>query len=562
MSAKKMTNTTERTDGGGLKTAYSDQPLTLFTGPYSCDDSGVSIKISDGNGFRVICKHPILPVRRLRDATTGKFSTEVAFKRGGVWEQKIYPQQVLASSAKIVELSDDMIDITSVNARQMCEFFSTLVQVNYNEIPEGTLISRLGWCENEFSPFLENIVFNGEQACKTIYDAVSNPTGTLEEWVDVMKKVRSERTVMRILLAASFASVILEPCNLSPFFVHIWGTTEVGKTVGLMTAASVWGNPAAGQYIVTFNSTSVAQELVAHFLYNLPMCIDELQIKASQSVKSFDADIYQLTEGHGRLKSDRESKLKPINDWCNCFITSGEQPIIAEHSQGGATNRVIEIEADKPLYSNLVALVGWVQKYYGTAGRAFVDHLKKPGVMDKVRELQESAFSILSKGDTTSKQAAAASAIVAADAIATELFFQDGNEVTIEEIASVLSSKENVDLNVRAYDYVLDLVVRNPAHFTADNYGNYKQEVWGKIDGNIVYIIKSIFDREMQNAGFNGKAFLSWARRTGKLITSTDEKRMTKATRINGNRVWAVCLKIPANDVQDDDEVMQDEIPF
>ena len=32
------------------------------------------------------------------------------------------------------------------------------------------------------------------------------------------------------------------------------------NTVSLMLAASVWGNPAVGEYINTFNSTSVGQE--------------------------------------------------------------------------------------------------------------------------------------------------------------------------------------------------------------------------------------------------------------------------------------------------------------
>ena len=81
------------------------------------------------------------------------------------------------------------------------------------------------------------------------------------------------------MLAASFASPILSLVGSLPFFVHLWGVDSgTGKTVGLMAAASVWGNPALGSYIQTFNATQVGHERTAAFLNHLPMCIDELQL--------------------------------------------------------------------------------------------------------------------------------------------------------------------------------------------------------------------------------------------------------------------------------------------
>ena len=61
--------------------------------------------------------------------------------------------------------------------------------------------------------------------------------------MDAMRKLRAEHGYGRLFLAASFASVVLEPCGLLPFFLHAWGGTETGKTVGLMIAASVWACP-------------------------------------------------------------------------------------------------------------------------------------------------------------------------------------------------------------------------------------------------------------------------------------------------------------------------------
>lgn len=56
-------------------------------------------------------------------------------------------------------------------------------------------------------------------------------------------------------MAASFASVLLEPLGCLSFVFHLWGGSGTGKTVGMMVAASVWGNPAEGALTRTLNST-------------------------------------------------------------------------------------------------------------------------------------------------------------------------------------------------------------------------------------------------------------------------------------------------------------------
>ena len=152
----------------------------------------------------------------------------------------------------------------------------------------------MGWVgQHGFSPYVDDLAFDGENNFKHIFDAVKSD-GFYSEWLNAMKKLRAEKSAGRLFLAASFASVILEPCGLLPFFLHAWGGTEVGKTVGLMIATSVWACPKMGEYITTFNSTLVGQEMTATFLNSLPMCVDELQIQSSAGIKDFDKIIYQI----------------------------------------------------------------------------------------------------------------------------------------------------------------------------------------------------------------------------------------------------------------------------
>jgi uncharacterized protein (DUF927 family) len=451
--------------------------------------------------------------------------------------------------------------VNSENAKQLSTYLLEIENLNYDEIPEQRSVGRLGWVgEHGFSPYVDDLVFDGENNFKHIFNAVK-PHGNREEWLKAMLDMRKEKSSGRLFLAASLASVILQPCGLLPFFLHAWGGTEVGKTVGLMIAASVWASPKMGDYIGTFNSTLVGQEMTATFLNSLPMCIDELQIQSSAGIKDFDRIIYHLTEGIGRTRGAKTGGLQKVNTWKNCIITNGEHPISNTHSGGGAMNRVIEFECTEKVYSDLVGICAVINSNYGFAGREFVEYLQQDGNFDRVNELQKEYYRQLLKTDGTDKQAASVSAILAADHIVTELIFKDGNNLTVEEVAGFMTKREEIDVNARAYDFIFDLVVKNINKFTPNEFGNYQGEIWGKIDGGHIYIIKSTFDKEMSNAGFNSTAFLSWAKRQGKLCT--DAQRRTRRARIAGMLSNCVCLIAESIEIPEGfTEINQEEVPF
>ena len=115
--------------------------------------------------------------------------------------------------------------------------------------------------------------------------AVRISDDTVVDGPEVTKTVRESASVpARIMLAAGFASVLVEPCGGLPFFVHLWGNTEGGKTVALMLAASIWANPRLGEYVHSFNGTEVTQELSASFVNSMPLILDELQILKEKKI--------------------------------------------------------------------------------------------------------------------------------------------------------------------------------------------------------------------------------------------------------------------------------------
>ena len=540
-------------------TNYADQDLELFSGEYVCDEYGVMIQ--DKYGYeQIICRHPIMPIQRLVNIDNGEERLRIAYKKGRAWRSIVAEKSMLASSSGILQLANNGIMVNSENAKTLSTFLFEIEQLNYDYIPEQRSVSRLGWVgEHGFSPYVDDLEFDGENNFKHMFSAVKS-CGDRQKWIDAMIDLRKEKSPGRLFLAASFASAILQPCGLLPFFVHAWGGTEVGKTVGLMIAASVWACPKMGEYITTFNSTLVGQEMTASFLNSLPMCIDELQIQSSSGVRDFDKIIYQLTEGVGRTRGAKSGGLQKINTWKNCIITNGEHPISNASSGGGAINRIIEFECAEKVYSDLVGVCAVIQSNYGFAGREFVEYLQSDGAVERVNTLQKEYFRELLKSDSTDKQAASASAILAADHIVTELIFKDGNNLTVADLEKVMTKKDDVNVNMRTHEFILELVARNPNKFKPNSDGTYPGEVWGKIENDSIFIIKSVFDRELSSQGFNATAFLAWAKRNGNL--ETDNGRRTKRSRINGAVANCVCLVNMTGNSEIGVEIFDQEVPF
>ena len=528
-------------------TAFENQELELMSGRYCCDENGV--RFSDRYGYEVeVCRHPILPIQRLVNIDSGEERLRLAYKKGKSWRYIIAEKSTLASASKILELSASGIMVNSENAKLLSSYIFELEQLNYDIIPEEKSVGRLGWVgDHGFSPYVEGLVFDGEQSFRHMFGAVRSE-GSFDEWTSIMRKVRASGTSGKLFLAASFASVILEPCGLLPFFLHAWGGTETGKTVGLMVAASVWASPKIGEYISTFNATSVAQELQASFLNSLPMCIDELQIQASSGATDFDRIIYKLTEGAGKLRGEKTGGLQRLTKWKNCIITNGEHPISSINSGGGAKNRILEFECTEKVYTDLVGLCGIITRNFGFAGRIFVDWLKQDGNFERINAVQKRWYQEVLNADTTDKQAASASALLAADEIATELIFKDGNALTLSELEKILTSKGEVNVHKRALDFLFDWIAANPNRFSPNEFGDYQGEVWGSSDIDCVYIIKSVFEKVMRDNGYNAAAFLSWAKRTGKTVCEPNRTTWRKQFKGMNQRIPCVCLK-----TQDDD---------
>ena len=538
-------------------TNFTNQPLELNAGDWEADDSGIFKK--NGYNDEVACPHPIMPVERLVNIDTGEEKLQLAFRKGTIWRKLIFSKTVLASSNKVTELAGSGIAVTSQNAKAFIQYISDMENLNYDLIPEKKSIGRFGYIPDEgFSPFVDGLIFDGDANFKAMFQTVRS-RGSEAKWLETAAEVRDMSTTARIILAASFASVLLEPLNCLPFFVHLWGVDSgTGKTVALMVAASVWGDPAVGSYVKTFDGTVAGMEKTAAFLNNLPFCLDELQLaKDSKGRTTFD--VYKLAQGVGRTRSNRSGGVDLTPTWRNCILTTGESPLTGTASGAGAVNRVIDIECKsaQAVIKDGMRISGAVKRNYGFAGRKFVERLYQPGVIDQVSERYRELFRILSDRDTTEKQAMAAAAIILADELACQWIFSGQQPLTIEQVSEFLASKAAVSAGDRGYKYLCDWVTQNSNKLCGRS-ENPNIEVLGALEDGRAYIIRSVFERILQEAGYSTAAMISYLKQSN--LIETRGRANTKGKRINGIPTECFCLRLPS--VELDDEADPDEQPL
>ncbi len=522
-------------------TEFTGQPLTLMCGQYECTDEGVSIRL--GNGQRVtVCTHPILPVRRLVGAETGETKLELAWRRGsGDWRRKIVPKTTLSGTTAIISLAASDVDVTSENARYLVKYLAELDSTNYETLPTERSIDRLGWVKGEgFVPYCEGLHFDGDETYRHLYETV-HPEGNADAWLGLMRSMRAAESIpARIMLAASFASALVEPVGALPFFVHLWGGSGAGKTVALKVAASVWADPHMGKYVTSFHATSVGLELTAGFCHSLPLCVDELQIDARRDL---DETVYQLSEGVGKKRGAKNGGIQKSATWQLCVLTTGEMPLTTPQSRGGVLNRCIEIDCkDQSLFKHPAALVSCLEKNYGHAGKAFTDVVRDMGE-DTVRGWYNAYVKELGRSQATDKQIMAAACILTADHIADAYLFKDNRALTVADILPYLVTKEASDVNRRAFGWLIDWIAANPMRFRHNDFGDWTGECWGMHDTEHIYIIGSVLNAKMNEAGYNPTAFLSWARREGVIEGGTGKDKNGKNKRISGQVCRCIWIK-------------------
>ena len=527
--------------GNSNKTQFTDAPLQLNCGRWRADDLGVVLNDVTAQGVPITitaCPHPIIPIERYINLDTDTEKIKLAFFKDSRWREVTVDAGTVLNKTSIIQLADRGVLVTSESAKDLVKYLSDVISLNAREIPLYNSIGRLGWIDGDFIPYNDAVKYDGDADFKSIYDNVTYE-GSYDLWLEHIKELRKDINI-RLVLAASFASPLIEVVGALPFILHLWGTTGFGKTVTLMVASSVWGNPEMGCLTRTMNMTANAMARTSAFLYNIPFCADELQ-QIKQSWNNYDSLIMYLTEGIDRGRAKARGGVEQTKIWRNSFIFTGEEPITKAASGGGVKNRVIEIECDKKIIQDGNYTANLVKANYGYAGRAFIAHLNhlintdKQSIIDRYKTLFKG---ILSATDTTDKQALSLALILLADELASKFIFKD-TALTIDDVKSYVISENAVRVEERAYNEVVNLISRN-----INKLNEYATDSWGKIYDDVVTINKQVLEQELNKMGFDfGSLKKGWDKRG--YIIKNSAGRYIHQTKVNGVRGNYVKIQLP-----------------
>lgn len=546
----------ETKQAGSLETNFTKAPIKLKCKNYVCNDFGITKAEFNPTLMKTvdtfICTHPLLPVERLINVDTNIEKVKLAFYKDKMWQSVIAERNTLASKNKILQLANTGIEVNENNAKDMIIYISDLIAINSETIPCNKAVTHLGWVEEGFIPFVKDFKFDGDRSFETIYKDV-NSKGDYELWREKMQELRKESETLHFMIATAFASPLIELLHINPFIVHLWGKSGTGKTVALMIAMSVWGNPKIGHLVKNLNSTSVGLERISAFLNNIPFACDELQAVKSK-YSNFNELIYSLTQGEGKSRGTIDGGIQEQLKWNCAFLTTGEEPITSDTSKEGVKNRVIEIEENEPLVENGKEIVNFLIENYGFAGKEFIENLPSE---DELKKRHRDIFDELTKlTNSTGKQTNAIATVILADEIISRNIFFD--EPLIIEDARKYFSKD-IDEAERIYNLIVDWFYQNINKFSDESKG----EFWGTYDtnqdGNVIafYFIPSVLKKFLNENNINFDGIKSKLLKEGYI--ESDKGRFAVQKWINNKNIRCIKFYIKNNQMSEQTEI---EMPF
>lgn len=560
----------------GNVTQFTEQPIELQCGPWKATDLGVTMQKFDSRGMPVqltACMHPILPIEILKNVDTGEERVKLAYFKYGTWNRVTVNREVCADNTLIVKvLSKIGVEVTSENAKYLVRYISDCIGMNPAKLAPTRSINRLGWCGNEFMPYADDIVYDGDKEYDPIFQNIRE-SGNFRVWKEHCSVLRKNK-VVRLAFAASFGSALIEILRILPFVFHIWsGESGTCKTVAIMAAMSIWGNPKMGGLVKTMNTTKVGIMRTSAFLYSLPYAGDELQTMKDKWTTNFDQLIYQITEGIDRGRGRASGGVEETKTWHNSYLFTGEEPVTKSNSRAGSKNRVIEIEVEEKLLEDGNYTVSVLTENYGHAGKLLIEYLQNTE-SKKLQEEYKKYFDAMCQLDTTEKQAMAMACMLVADRILTDVIFKDEIALNVKDVEKYLRSAKEVDVAERSYQMVLNWIARNPVRFQNpnDEDSSNKGEVWGRIDSDedhperppVAVINKDVLCDFLDKGGYDYAAVSKkWASKD-RLIRNSQGK-LVHQTKVYGVKASYIKLNMePAADrdgfTEADDE--QIELPF
>jgi uncharacterized protein (DUF927 family) len=459
-------------------------------GNYTCTINGITDKFN--TKFSYI---PVLPVERYINEDTKKEKVKIIFYKENEWRELIVDKSQLSINQKLLLLSDDGLDVTSENVKYYINYFNEIM--NINSIKKLDSISHIGWKKNFFVPYDSHGIFDGADDFKNIYKAIGSK-GNYKKWKETIKNLRKHK-VIKLLMATTLASPLLEKLNLQPYMVNLWSSLSGnGKTLSCMVAMSIWGNPDIGALRLSSNNTQNYYSVVASFMRNFTCYFDELQIVKRSKYLDLESLVMDLCNGTEKGRLNKNSQAREIKVWFNNFLFTSNDRLVKENAGEQVYNRVIDLEIGEKIIENGQDIAKVIKENYGFAGREYIKYIQKIGFDEIFERFKKNLNEILEKTNATDKQASSLATLLLANQLSNECIFEDDYILQVKDIIEYVNAKTEIKTAMKAKEYIIGIINMNSKKFEEYGYG----ECWGIKDDYYCIINSQALFRELEKGGF------------------------------------------------------------
>lgn len=211
--------------------------------------------------------------------------------------------------------------------------------------------------------------------------------GTLVEWQAGVAALAQGNSRMVFALCCALAGPAVQPAGIESGGFHFRGDSSVGKTSALKVAASVWGRPS---FMQRWRTTDNALEAIAVQHNSCTLILDEF---GQLDPRVAGECAYMLANEQEKGRATRSAQPRKRRTWRLLFLSSGEVSLSDHMAEAGKRTRAgMEVRMlDVPLDAGASmggievlhghegpgaladALVGAAARYYGQAGRAWLE---------------------------------------------------------------------------------------------------------------------------------------------------------------------------------------------
>lgn len=482
-----------------------------------------------------------LITKRIKNIDTGIEKLEIATLKSTNkhWSYVTTERANIANTRKIVELSNAGVDVNSLNASEMVDFFNKFEVLNANIIRDVIEVNQAGW-RNDDNFILpnsnENYIIDNTK--NSFIDAIKQK-GSFDVWLDLLKEVR-QYPLARFITDAAIASPLLYILNERCFSIYVYGDSKAGKTAVMKFGGSEWGNP--DEIAKSFNCTQNGIEVAAAMRSDFVMIMNEKQL-AEESNKRNRLDLtkflYLIGEGAGKTTMDRNRNERKSYKWRVICLANGETSIIDNATTQGAITRslifnledkLLPSELSRKLYQNM-------HLHYGHAGKCFIDNLLKED-FDVLRNHFNVITERLSKLfiNHIEEHIRYTCVIALADFLIQKFFYHVDEDTAMSEalnlavaIIQKLKTADELSDVQNEISFISNWIVENKNHFvgTSEHLEAKHLTVFGEEDEQCFYITVKAFKEACDSQSINYKKAIKDFVKAGYAIPSKDRNTVS-----------------------------------